>query len=123
MTTRSSGLRFTTDNLTAVVLDPLDWTIMMRSLLIAGLVTLATVVAAFPVAHYLAFHAGSRARPRPLPGNAAVLDQLPSARLRLEGHAGLQRRPQFRLVGLGIFRDRRSPFQHAGAVIITLTHA
>src|SRR6476659_8110246 len=52
------GTGFTTDNLAAVVVDPLNWTVMLRSLLIAGLVTLATVVTAFPVAHYLAFHAG-----------------------------------------------------------------
>src|SRR5689334_10325692 len=54
------GAGFTTENLTAVVLDPLDWTVMLRSLLIAGLVTLATVVTAFPVAQYLAFHAGPK---------------------------------------------------------------
>src|SRR5262245_3856636 len=52
------GAGFTTSNLGAVVLDPLNWTIMLRSLVIAGLVTLATVVTAFPVAHYLAFNAG-----------------------------------------------------------------
>src|SRR5438093_1344085 len=54
------GTGFTTGNVSAVVLDPLNWTIMLRSLLIAGLVTLATVVTAFPVAHYLAFHAGAK---------------------------------------------------------------
>src|SRR5262249_15224066 len=54
------GGGFTTDNLTAVVLDPLDWTVVLRSLAIAGLVTLATVATAFPVAHYLAFHAGAK---------------------------------------------------------------
>src|SRR5258708_6607487 len=54
------GTGFTTGNFTNVVLDPLNWTIILRSLLIAGLVTLATVVTAFPVAHYLAFHAGAR---------------------------------------------------------------
>ena len=32
----------------------------LRSLAIAGLVTLATVVTAYPVAYYLAFHAGRR---------------------------------------------------------------
>jgi spermidine/putrescine transport system permease protein len=54
------GTGFTVANFAAVVFDPLNWTIMLRSLLIAGLVTLATVVTAFPVAHYLAFHAGSK---------------------------------------------------------------
>jgi spermidine/putrescine transport system permease protein len=40
--------------------DPLYWTVTLRSLAIAGLVTLATVVSAYPVAYYLAFHAGRR---------------------------------------------------------------
>ena len=35
-------------------------TVTLRSLAIAGLVTLATVVTAYPVAYYLAFHAGRR---------------------------------------------------------------
>ena len=38
--------------------DPLYATIMLRSLWIAGLVTLATVATAYPVAWYLAFRAG-----------------------------------------------------------------
>src|SRR5262249_13953414 len=54
------GAGFTFENLSEVVLDPLDWTVVLRSLAIAGAVTLATVVTAFPVAYYLAFHAGSR---------------------------------------------------------------
>ena len=54
------GAGFTTGNITEVVDDPLTWTIMLRSVAIAGLVTIATVVAAFPVAHYLAFHAGNK---------------------------------------------------------------
>ena len=52
------GAGFTTANLTSVVVDGLNWTVILRSLAIAGLVTIATVVAAFPVAYYLAFHAG-----------------------------------------------------------------
>jgi len=52
------GAGFTTANLTSVVMDGLNWTVILRSLAIAGLVTIATVVAAFPVAYYLAFHAG-----------------------------------------------------------------
>ncbi|MFT4148585.1 MAG: ABC transporter permease [Paracoccaceae bacterium] len=48
----------TLSNLTAIFTDPLYAMIMLRSLWIAGLVTLATVVTAYPVAWYLAFHAG-----------------------------------------------------------------
>ncbi|MER8584051.1 ABC transporter permease [Mesorhizobium sp. M1338] len=54
------GAGFTAANFATVVSDPLYWTVTLRSLIIAALVTLATVVTAYPVAYYLAFHAGRR---------------------------------------------------------------
>jgi spermidine/putrescine transport system permease protein len=54
------GAGFTVSNFLTVALDPLYMTVTLRSLAIAGLVTLATVVTAYPVAYYLAFHAGRR---------------------------------------------------------------
>ncbi|UDL91788.1 ABC transporter permease [Mesorhizobium sp. PAMC28654] len=54
------GVGFSVANFVTVVSDPLYWTVTLRSLIIAGLVTLATVVTAYPVAYYLAFHAGRR---------------------------------------------------------------
>ncbi len=54
------GAGFTAANLQSVVTDPLNWTVTLRSLTIAALVTLATVATAYPVAYYLAFHAGPR---------------------------------------------------------------
>jgi spermidine/putrescine transport system permease protein len=54
------GVGFTAGNFITVVSEPLYWTVTLRSLVIAGLVTLATVVTAYPVAYYLAFHAGRR---------------------------------------------------------------
>ena len=54
------GAGFELANFAAVLSDPLYWAVIFRSLTIAGLVTLATVVTAYPVAYYLAFHAGSR---------------------------------------------------------------
>ncbi|MER8482803.1 ABC transporter permease [Mesorhizobium sp. M1322] len=54
------GAGFTFANFITVASDPLYWTVTLRSLAIAGLVTLATVVTAYPVAYYLAFHAGRR---------------------------------------------------------------
>jgi spermidine/putrescine transport system permease protein len=54
------GAGFTVSNFLTVALDPLYVTVTLRSLAIAGLVTLATVVTAYPVAYYLAFHAGRR---------------------------------------------------------------
>ncbi|MGE0025386.1 MAG: ABC transporter permease, partial [Hyphomicrobium sp.] len=52
------GGAFTLSNFAVALTDPLYATVIVRSLVIAGLVTLATVVAAYPVAYYLAFHAG-----------------------------------------------------------------
>ncbi|GLK66758.1 ABC transporter permease [Hansschlegelia plantiphila] len=54
------GEGFTIENFVSIAIDPLYWTVIIRSLSIAGLVTAATVVTAYPVAYYLAFHAGSR---------------------------------------------------------------
>ena len=54
------GVGLTVENFATVVTDPLYWAVTLRSLIIAGLVTLATVVTAYPVAYYLAFHAGRR---------------------------------------------------------------
>ena len=55
-----TGTGFTLANFAAILTDPLYWTVTLRSLTIAGLVTLATVVTAYPVAYFLAFQAGRR---------------------------------------------------------------
>lgn len=47
-------------NFLAIVTDSLYQVVMLRSLAIAGLVAILTVVTAYPVAFYLAFHAGER---------------------------------------------------------------
>jgi spermidine/putrescine transport system permease protein len=57
------GAGITLGNFVTVATDPLYGLVILRSLVIAGLVTLATVVTAYPVAYYLSFHAGAR---RPL---------------------------------------------------------
>jgi spermidine/putrescine transport system permease protein len=54
------GAGASAQNFIAVFTDPLYGLVALRSLIIAGLVTLATVVTAYPVAYYLAFHAGQR---------------------------------------------------------------
>lgn len=51
---------FTLENYRAVWSDPIFHRIMIRSLVVAALVTLATVVLAFPVAYYLSFVVGPR---------------------------------------------------------------
>ncbi len=52
------GAGFSPANFVTILTDPLYVTVALRSLAIAGFVTLATVVTAYPVAYYLAFHAG-----------------------------------------------------------------
>jgi len=54
------GDGFTWANFYSVATDPLYVTVTLRSLAIAGLVTIVTVVTAYPIAYYLAFHAGRR---------------------------------------------------------------
>ena len=46
---------FTLDNYRAVFTDPVFHKVMLRSLVVAMLVTLVTVVLAFPVAYFLSF--------------------------------------------------------------------
>ncbi len=53
-----TGAGGTLANYVTVATDPLYVMVAVRSLVIAGLVTAATVVTAFPVAYFLAFHAG-----------------------------------------------------------------
>jgi len=52
------GAGATFDNFRAIAADPLYWTVILRSLAISGFVTAATVVTAYPVAYFIAFHAG-----------------------------------------------------------------
>lgn len=52
------GRGFTVGNFSTILTDDLYATVVLRSLVISGLVTLATVVSAYPVAYFLAFHAG-----------------------------------------------------------------
>ena len=54
------GGAFTSANFENALFDPLYALVVARSLAIAALVTAATVVTAYPVAYYLAFHAGPR---------------------------------------------------------------
>ena len=52
------GVGITLQNFVTLLQDPLYARVAGRSLVIAGLVTAATVVTAYPVAYFLAFHAG-----------------------------------------------------------------
>lgn len=52
------GSAFTLDNLSSALTDPLTRLVLLRSIILSAIVTLATVALAFPVAYYLAFRAG-----------------------------------------------------------------
>jgi spermidine/putrescine transport system permease protein len=54
------GSAFTTDNLLRALSDSLTRTVLLRSIVLSAIVTVVTVVLAYPVAWYLAFHAGKR---------------------------------------------------------------
>jgi spermidine/putrescine transport system permease protein len=51
---------FTTENFTDALSDSFFLTICLRSAIIAGLSALATVLLAYPVAYFIAFHAGAK---------------------------------------------------------------
>lgn len=54
------GTALTTANYTQTLTDPLFQMIFIRSIIIAGLAALATVVLAYPAAYFITFHAGAR---------------------------------------------------------------
>ncbi len=114
----------TLSNFTGILSDPLYAIIMLRSLWIAGLVTLATVVTAYPVAWYLAFQAGRRR------GLVLFLVTLPfwtSYLLRVFAwkivlaYNGVLNSA---LMGLGIWDTPSSALlNNPAAVVVTLAHA
>ncbi|WP_246697565.1 ABC transporter permease [Rhizobium sp. G21] len=53
-----TGAGVTLANYVTIATDPLYVMVALRSLVVAGLVTAATVATAYPVAYFLAFHAG-----------------------------------------------------------------
>src|SRR5687767_7658029 len=52
------GGGFSLSNFQTIAVDPLIWIVVQRSILIAAVVTAATIVTAYPVAYFLAFKAG-----------------------------------------------------------------
>lgn len=118
------GAGLTGGNFAAIATDPLYWTVTARSLVIAGLVTLATILTAYPVAYYLAFHAGRRR------GLILFLVTLPfwtSYLLRVFAwkivlaYNGVLNSA---LVGSGLFSEPTLAFLNTpAAVVVTLAHA
>jgi spermidine/putrescine transport system permease protein len=52
------GSAFSLDNLIEAFIDPLTRMVLLRSIVLSAIVTIATVALAYPVAYYLAFRAG-----------------------------------------------------------------
>ncbi|WP_237154840.1 ABC transporter permease [Oryzibacter oryziterrae] len=118
------GQGFTLANFEALVTDPLYAMVMARSLVIAGIVTLATVVTAYPVAWYLAFHAGRRRSLIlflvTLPFWTSYLLRVFAWRIILAYNGVLNSA----LIGLGIIDQPLTLFINSpAAVVITLAHA
>lgn len=55
---------FTTENYTTVWKNPIFQAVMTRSVIVSGLVTLATVILAFPIAYYISFHVAPEKKSR-----------------------------------------------------------
>lgn len=119
-----TGAGFSLENFVSIVTDPLYAMVAVRSVTIAGLVTLATVVTAYPVAYYLAFHAG---RHRSLILFLVTLPFWTSYLLRVFAwkivlaYNGVLN--SF-LLGTGILREPSLAFLNTpAAVVVTLAHA
>lgn len=55
---------FTTENYTTVWANPIFQAVMTRSVIVSALVTLATVILAFPIAYYISFHVAPEKKSR-----------------------------------------------------------
>jgi spermidine/putrescine transport system permease protein len=118
------GLDLTLDGYVRAVTDPLYAMVLLRSLVVAGLVTAATVLAAYPMAYFIAFHAGARK------GTWLLLVTLPfwtSYLLRvfawkiILGYNGILNSA---LVGTGVVAQPLEALLYTpGAMVLTLAHA
>ena len=75
---------------------PIYPSLLLKSMRISGMVTLATVLLAYPMAYFIAFRVTAAQDDLADPDHHTVLDELSASRLRLEDHPRLQRRDQFR---------------------------
>jgi spermidine/putrescine transport system permease protein len=118
------GLSFTLENYTDSLTDPFFLTICLRSAIIAGLAALATVLLAYPVAYFIAFHAGAK---RGLWLTLVTLPFYTSYLLRvfawkvILGYNGILNSAMVAM------RVPGAPFEsllyNPGAVVVTLSHA
>ena len=81
-------------NYAAMAENPMFRVLILRTLTVAAACTLITVILVYPMAYFVAFHTYRNKALWLIVLTSAVLDQLPSACLRLEGRAGAGRRGQ-----------------------------
>ena len=80
---------FTLENYRIALTEPIYRDLLWRSLYISLMVSLFTVVLAYPIAYFISFHGGRAQGPVAVPDHHSVLDQLSAARHGVEGHPRL----------------------------------
>ncbi len=115
---------FTLENYRLALFEPIYQDLLVRSLVVSALVSLFTVVLAYPIAYYISFHGGGR---KPLwlflitiPFWTSYLLRVMSWKVIL-GYGGVLNSG---LMGLGIIDEPSTAFLYnTSAVVLTLTHA
>ena len=115
---------FTLENYRQLVADPIFRAIMVRSLWVSGLVTLVTVVLAFPVAYYLSFVVRSDRKALwlfliTIPFWTSYLIRVFLWKVIMEQNGVINSA----LVGLGITDEPVTMLRTVGAIVMTLAHA
>jgi spermidine/putrescine transport system permease protein len=117
--------QFTTENYVEAWTDPLYQQVMLRSLMVSLLVTVATVVLAFPIAYFVSFHVAPNKKSRwlfliTIPFWTSYLIRVFLWKVIL-GYNGVVNST---LMGLGIIHEPLTfILYNVNAVVITLAHA
>jgi len=115
---------FTTENYTQSWNDPIFRTILLRSVIVSALVTLVTVVLAFPIAYFISFHVPASKKSRwmfliTIPFWTSYLIRVFQWKVILNYNGVVNSI----LKGLGIISDPLQMLNSIGAIAITLAHA
>lgn len=117
------GAGFTFSNLATALGDPLYRLVLLRSLVIAAAVTLATVVTAYPVAYAIAFHGGRHRRLLlflvTLPFWTSYLLRVFAWKIVLAYNGVLNSA----LIGLGVIEQPIGLLNTPATLVVTLAHA
>ncbi|MCQ0970023.1 ABC transporter permease [Paracoccus sp. TK19116] len=115
---------FTLENYRQLAVDPIFRAIMVRSLWVSGLVTLATVLLAFPVAYYLSFVVRPDRKALwlfliTIPFWTSYLIRVFLWKVIMEQNGVINST----LTGLGIIDEPVTMLRTVGAIVMTLAHA